>query len=61
MSYKPNPLGDLVRWGWVAFLVYAVFVGAAVLVTLLLAAWWVAPFVAVFAYATYVLLRNRRR
>jgi hypothetical protein len=59
---KPNPILHLFRWAWLLFGVYAIALGIGVLVGMLLAGWWwELPFVALFGFALFVLLRNRAR
>ena len=59
---KPNPIVHLIRWAWRLFLACVVLWVVVVLAMWLLdGALWIAPFVAFFAFAVFVLFRNRWR
>jgi fatty acid desaturase len=56
---KPNPIVHLVRWAWRLFLAALVIWGA---IALYLAfRWWMVPILLLFAFAVFVLFRNRAR
>ena len=60
MSY--NPVVRLIRWFWHSYLVL-IGLGALFVLGLFLSdgAWWVVFPFAIFAWAAYVQIRNRRR
>ena len=56
---KPNPIKHLIVWLWRSFTLLAiVWVGIALYLSF---RWWMVPFLLVFAFAFFVLFRNRRR
>jgi membrane protein implicated in regulation of membrane protease activity len=59
---QPNPVVRLMQGLWLLFLAAVTVFVIVVLVQMLDAAWWwELPILAVFVFAAFVLLRNRRR